>query len=91
MSPIKSKETIKRSYPQEPVCCLSHSPRLARITVPFAPGPVGKLMDVAVGIDRAHGGDRQQKEHTDRKETHDFRQRPVGGSVEESQYDLERS
>jgi len=52
---------------------------------------VRKLMDVAVGVDRAHDGDRQQKEYTDREETHDFRQHPVGGSVEESHYDLEKS
>jgi hypothetical protein len=46
---------------------------------------VGELMDVTIRIDRPNSGDRQQKEHTERKGTHDFRQLPIGRSVEEFQ------
>jgi hypothetical protein len=52
---------------------------------------VGKLMDVAIRIDRANDGDRQHKERTDRKGMYDCHRFPFAGRVEEFPENPEKS
>jgi hypothetical protein len=66
---IESKEPGIRAYPQKSVCGLRQSQRVAGISVLFAPRPVRKLMDVAIGVERECTGAPSQYNRKQRSET----------------------
>src|SRR5208337_622277 len=72
VNPIKSKESFISGYPQKTICGLCQIQRPSGIPFLLAPGPVSKLVNVAIRIERTRGHDGAQKESPDRKRANDI-------------------
>jgi hypothetical protein len=81
VNPIESKEPFISGYPQKTICGLCQILRPCGISFLLAPGPVSKLVDVAIRTERKGSRDERQKEGADRKSMDDPHSSPFGQSA----------